>query len=400
MQQVKKIALCAGFATLLTTHSGRPLLCATLDPLVWISLPQEAQVKSPVPLRAALTTHGVAIAQVPTSQLPILSNWMHETYHRCGGFFYENSLEGARTAIEHPISKTSFSYAVNKSATIPTLLAQVKESDIKTVIETLSAFQNRLYSSSHGVDSQTWVLHKWQELAAGREDISVELISHNGYIQPSVMLTIRGHETPDEIVVLGGHGDSILQTSRDSESRAPGADDNASGIATITEALHIIVSNHIQFKRTIKLFAYAAEEVGLRGSQDIANSFRQKNLNVQGVIQLDMTNYAGSPYDIVFMTDYVDANLTAYLQSLLKTHMPEVKWTTDRCGYACSDHASWTRNGYPSSMPFEARMHEHNPRIHTTRDTLEISRGRAEHAVPFAKLSIAYLMDLGRGTEQ
>lgn len=397
MQRVKQ-AFCIGVTALLAAPIGSSLLAEPLDPLVWISIPQEARAKSPVPLHAALTTHGLSISQVPTSQLPALSAWMHETYNRCGGFFYEDSLEAARTAIEHPISKASFSYTLQQNPTLATLLTQVKEADIKSVIETLSTFQNRLYTSHHGVDSQKWVMQKWKEMAAGREDISIELVTHNDYIQPSVMLTIQGQESPNEIVVLGGHGDSILSSSRDAEIRAPGADDNASGIATITEVLRIIVSNNIQFKRTIKLFSYAAEEVGLRGSQDIAKFFKKNKLNVQGVIQLDMTNYAGSPpFDIVFMTDYVDANLTAYLQNLLKTHLPEVKWTTDQCGYACSDHASWTRNGYPSAMPFEARMNEDNPRIHTTRDTLDVSKGRAEHAMPFAKLSLAYLMDLGRG---
>ncbi len=395
MSRMQKRSFGLGVVAISTALIGSPIL--DKDPLVWISIPQDAQIKSPVSLKTALTTHGLSLAQVPTSQILPLSHWMHETYHRCGGFFYESSLEEAREAIEHPVAKTSLSYAPQANVAISPLLAQVKEESIRTTIETLAQFQNRLYSSPHGVESQKWVMQKWQEIAAGRNDITVELVSHTGYIQPSVMLTIRGLGNPNDIVVLGGHGDSILSTSRDPEIRAPGADDNASGIATITEALKILVGNTIRFQKTIKLFSYAAEEVGLRGSQDIAKSFRKNNLNVKGVMQLDMTNYAGSPFDIVFMTDYVDTNLTTYLQALLKTHAPEIKWTTDTCGYACSDHASWTRYGYPSSMPFEARMNEDNPRIHTTRDTLDMSKGRAEHAVSFAKLALAYLMDLGGG---
>ena len=53
--------------------------------------------------------------------------------------------------------------------------------------------------------------------------------------------------------------------------------------------------------------AYAAEEVGLRGSQDIANTYRSQGKNVVSVLQLDMTNHKGSAQDIVFITDYTDS---------------------------------------------------------------------------------------------
>jgi leucyl aminopeptidase len=61
-------------------------------------------------------------------------------------------------------------------------------------------------------------------------------------------------------------------------AKAPGADDNASGIATITETIRVLMSNGFQPKKTLKFMAYAAEEVGLLGSKEIANDFKKKGL--------------------------------------------------------------------------------------------------------------------------
>jgi Zn-dependent M28 family amino/carboxypeptidase len=60
-------------------------------------------------------------------------------------------------------------------------------------------------------------------------------------------------------------------------------------------------------KRSEHFVAYAAGEVGLRGSQDIARAFTQGKGTVVGVLQFDMTNYMGSPNDIVLFTDHTDS---------------------------------------------------------------------------------------------
>ena len=53
---------------------------------------------------------------------------------------------------------------------------------------------------------------------------------------------------------------------------APGADDDASGIATLTEVIRVALANGWKPKRTVKFMGYAAEEVGLRGSNAIAQN--------------------------------------------------------------------------------------------------------------------------------
>jgi leucyl aminopeptidase len=76
--------------------------------------------------------------------------------------------------------------------------------------------------------------------------------------------------------------------SNPSTSGAPGADDNASGIAVVTETLRAIIASGFKPKRTIKFIGYAAEEVGLRGSKAIAQDYKNQGLNIVGVAQFDM----------------------------------------------------------------------------------------------------------------
>ncbi len=150
--------------------------------------------------------------------------------------------------------------------------------------------------------------------------------------------------------------------------------------------------------RTVKLMAYAAEEIGLRGSGAIAANHKSTGVNVVGVLQLDMINYRGSSYDIVMVSDYTNAAQNTFIRNLITKYLPGVTATSTTCGYGCSDHASWHNQGYPASIPFEALMGQDNPTIHTTSDTLAQTAGTATNSVKFTKLAAAYMAELAKGT--
>jgi leucyl aminopeptidase len=149
-------------------------------------------------------------------------------------------------------------------------------------------------------------------------------------------------------------------------------------------------------KRTVKFMGYAGEEVGLRGSNAIAQSFQTAGKNVVGVLQLDMTNYKGSAPDIVLITDNTNAAQNTFVGNLIDTYLG-LSRSTSSCGYACSDHASWHSRGFAASIPFEALVGQHNPRIHTATDTLANSDATAGHAAKFARLAAVYMAELAKG---
>lgn len=275
------------------------------------------------------------------------------------------------------------------------LLPQMQDSNIAQTIVDLSAFTNRYYTSTSGVNASNWIKTRWQQMAAGRSDITVEQFTHAAWAQKSVILTMKGTDNADEVVVLGGHLDSISNQGSGESMRAPGADDDASGIASMTEVLRVMVAGGYKPRRTLKLMGYAAEEVGLRGSQDIAKSFKAANTNVVGVMQLDMTNYKGSDKDIYLYTDYTDNAQNQFVANLLTSYLPSIKIGYDKCGYACSDHASWNAQGYFASMPFESSFTQDNPYIHTANDTYANSGNQAQHALKFSKMALAFMVELG-----
>ncbi len=343
----------------------------------------------------------VTMLKVDEDHVPMITKLLHENNHRCGGLVAHPSYEMAIAEVQRDllrsspnsiVSKMALTYPLDRASEVNTVLADLSEQNILNTITHLStAYTTRYYTSSSSVDASNWMKSQWESIAAGRSDISVELYNHS-FAQPSVIMTITGAHQPQDIVVIGGHIDSINQSG----SVAPGADDDASGIATFTEAMRAALSNGYTPARTIKFIAYAAEEVGLRGSADIASDAQSAGDNVIGVLQLDMTNYNGSSPDIVLMQDYTNSAQNSFVGNLIDTYTGAT-WATDNCGYGCSDHASWHNRGFATSMPFESYMNQYNSSIHTSGDTLSVSGNNAAHAMKFARLTTAYMIELAKG---
>lgn len=337
----------------------------------------------------------VSVYKVQANELDHLSHLMHTKLNRCGGFFTHRSYMTAQTDLSAITGASGArTYSIDQEAWVGSMLGLIRESRITGDIQHLEGYHNRYYTSDTGRSSSQWLLGHWSDIVQGRSDISVEAFSHS-WAQDSVIMTVHGSVDPSKVVVLGGHLDSIAGYWGGSRNRAPGADDNASGIAVLTEAARVIVESGYRPAYTVKLIAYAAEEVGLRGSRAIADQHKSNGVDVQGVLQFDMSNYQGSAGDIYLTSDYTDADQNAYLGRLIDAYT-DLTWGYTSCGYGCSDHASWTRNGFPASFPIEAEKNDANPYIHSSKDTLAQSGGDSWHAVKFTQLAVAYLAEMGK----
>ncbi len=353
-----------------------------------------AATASPIDILAA--DDQVAIMEVEHDDLEAIAHEMHERHGRCGGFMAHSSRADAEDAMRalrdrKKPERPTVDYTLDQPAMVMRGLAQLDKDKLLGTIRELSAMPSRFYKSETGAAASTWLADRWRSFS-DRSDISIELVDH-GWPQRSVVLTIPGAVHPAETVLIGGHLDSIsfARGGRD----APGADDDASGIATMTETLRALLAADYRPARTLVFVAYAAEEVGLYGSQAIVKLFQQRGIRVVGALQLDMTNYQGSEKDIWLMKDFTSAEQNNFLIRLLDTYVGAT-WGLDACGYACSDHASWYRAGVPASMPFEARMRDRNKTIHSGKDTLETSGNNADHAIKFARLATAYAVELAK----
>lgn len=339
----------------------------------------------------------VKLVQIPLSQIDELSEVIHDEFNRCGGFFFHDSYDEASSYTSNGPGYSSFAavnYTIDNQDTVNTLVNELNNSNLIATVDQLAEYHNRYYSQQTGVDAAKWVKAKWAGDVINRSDISVDFYQHS-WDQSSVIATIEGTSNSDEVIVIGAHLDSINKDNN-ADGHAPGADDNASGISVITETLRSISASGFKPKKTIKIIAYAAEEVGLKGSKAIAQEFSNNSTNVIGVINFDMTGYQGtSGVDIVLMTDYTNNNQGEFVKNIITEYFTFTV-REDKCGYACSDHASWHNEGFSTSMIAESMFNDSNPNLHTTSDT-EFS---SAHAIKFVKVAVAFAAELAKGSTE
>ena len=272
-------------------------------------------------------------------------------------------------------------------AVVELLAGKLSVDTIVANLGELTAYETRYYTSSTGVKAAGWVADLARVYAGAREDISVEVFK-NDFPQDSVIVTVKGQT--DAVVILGGHIDSVGSTTT---GRAPGADDDGTGSMTTMEVFRVVAQNGIKPYNTLQFHFYAAEEAGLLGSKAIAAKYAKDGVVVVGMLQLDMTGYSGSsPSPVVgVVTDYTSKDYNAFLRILVDTYT-SITWVDTKCGYACSDHASFTAVGYPAGFAFEAAFGDHSPYIHSDRDT--IANLNLAHVANFARLGLSHVIEL------
>jgi bacterial leucyl aminopeptidase len=215
--------------------------------------------------------------------------------------------------------------------------------------------------------------------------VSVRYFQHK-WLQPSVIVSLKGKSKPDEIVIIGAH----IDTLKGRNGPMPGADDDGSGVVTILEAFNALCDFYFQPERTVEFHFYSAEEQGLLGSQDVAQSYQKENKDVVAMIQFDMTGYSKKK-EMAIIKDFSDEKLSELIFNCATKYL-SLKVTHDTCGYGCSDHASWNKAGYRSAMPHEAKIKDTSPYIHTSQDkftTIDFSV-----LTEFVKLAVSLVVEL------
>ena len=102
----------------------------------------------------------------------------------------------------------------------------------------------------------------------------------------NVVAIQRGTEHPNRYVLMGGHLDSRVSNIMDSTSRAPGANDDASGVAGAVEAARVLSKR--DFASSIVYVGYTGEEQGLFGSTHAAEVAVEEDWTMAGVLNNDM----------------------------------------------------------------------------------------------------------------
>ncbi|CAE6527697.1 unnamed protein product [Rhizoctonia solani] len=278
----------------------------------------------------------------------------------------------------------------SKYPALTTMFNSISASGLKSTVSTLSSYTTRYYKSTNAAAPATWIQTQFTSAAGSA---NVKTIA-NSFSQPNVIATIprKSGSTLDEIVILGAHLDSTVGSS--ATARAPGADDDASGISVILQALQILKANGWSGSRAVEFHAYGGEEGGLLGSSTVAKQYKSAGKSVHAMLQFDMVAYQPTSKPVLTVLTDTDANLQSFSQKLITSYVPEASLYTNKCGYACSDHFSWYNQGYPSvsideSGPSDTYL---NPYYHTASDTID--RLDFDKTSKFVKLALAWIVEL------
>jgi hypothetical protein len=186
------------------------------------------------------------------------------------------------------------------------------------------------------------------------------------------------------VIVLGAHYDSISTDFTNGQVDAPGADDNASGVAALLEIARILAAQ--PHRATLLFVAFAAEETGRQGSQTFVKSYLQAQdppIAVRGMINLDtIGSEVGPNGEIDHQTirlfsaepnDSISRQLARQLVLIISTYLPDevnpvLQSAEERVG-RWGDHQPFSEAGYPAVRIIQGL--EDQARLHSPRDTFD-----------------------------
>ncbi|GAA5920622.1 hypothetical protein JCM1841_001481 [Sporobolomyces salmonicolor] len=301
------------------------------------------------------------------------------------------------------------------------LFDRISLAHMKKFLSSFSGFRTRYYRSSEGKQSQQFLLGQIKEISSSNEHVKVKVSEfEHSWGQNSIIVRFNPAESAkksDQVVIIGKPGAShaVLvikcQSTRAPQSfddstnllpflGAPGADDDGSGTTSLLETFRTLVNaSFVPSTYPVELHWYSAEEGGLLGSKAIAQAYAREARKVRAMLQMDMTAWVkeGTKPTVGLIQDYVSAEFTDYLGSIINEYS-EIGFTPTTCGYACSDHSSWSSNGYPSAFTIESTFEDSNHNIHSTKDTIDYSSEFSfEHMAQFTRVAIALAVELGGG---
>ncbi|MBN1895257.1 M20/M25/M40 family metallo-hydrolase [bacterium] len=268
-------------------------------------------------------------------------------------------------------------------------VALVNADSLSRTVEDLCGFETRYEFTEQRQTAAKYLLQRFQAYCGEAEyDNYIFWKNSNSFGSANVIGIIRGAEYPDSVIVIGAHYDSISED--DPMNVAPGADDNASGVAGLVEMARLL-SGTIP-KMTLEFVSFSAEEIGFCGSRHYAQAAVEKGKKIKAMINMDMIAYP-QPGEWTVRIDGDSASqwLTGIAGRMAETYTNLTAYrriNSDRY----SDHASFREQGFPALCIIENNPLK-NPHYHTPSDvfsTLDFA-----FAAEIVKTALATVIELG-----
>ncbi|WP_088323459.1 M28 family peptidase [Polaribacter tangerinus] len=303
----------------------------------------------------------------------------------------------------------SISVTAQLDTKIYDIINAVSENRIKADVKTLTEFGTRntfsdTISTTRGIGAaRRWIKSEFDNISKEcnnclqvfyQKDLVTTQMSrrvpHDAYVV-NVVAVQKGTKYPDRYVIMSGDIDSRNSNGSDFTKDAPGANDNASGMAGTMEAARVL--SKYQFESSIVYVGLSGEEQGLFGGAGLAKYAKDKGWEIIGVLNNDMIGNikgvdgvidnrsfrifsepvpANEPERVRKMrrfyggeVDGISRQLARYVHKNVKTYMPEMNpmmiYRLDRFGRG-GHHRPFNDLGYAGIRIMEA--HENYTQQH------------------------------------
>ena len=234
---------------------------------------------------------------------------------------FQSTVYGVSDAAKSDLDATGFPIQpAPANPAIETVLNQISARQIRHTIEALVGFKNRSTLSSMDKD-----LPAGQGVAAAANWITETLQSYSGdcggclevkrdtFTEPpqtgpnpritqpttitNVYAILRGTdpEQAKRVILVTGHYDSRNSDTMNTHDPAPGANDDASGVAVSLECARVL--SRLKLPATLVFVAVAGEEQGLNGSAHLAKLAKSEGWEIEGVLNNDIVGGNTTPGD-------------------------------------------------------------------------------------------------------
>jgi hypothetical protein len=182
---------------------------------------------------------------------------------------------------------------------IYSVINQVNSTKLIDWIDSLSSFHTRHTKSEYIEDVANWLKNELERICNGKvyfhnftridREVSYNLKNIICNQEGSGTAHDNNNNNNNHLILISAHYDSRMQDLNQTDARAPGADDNASGVTAILELARIL--SQVDLKNDIQFVLFSGEEQGQWGSTAYVNYLQTNNTKLDLVINLDMIGY-------------------------------------------------------------------------------------------------------------
>ncbi|MFA6276902.1 MAG: M20/M25/M40 family metallo-hydrolase, partial [Pedobacter sp.] len=193
---------------------------------------------------------------------------------------------------------------ITRDANITTMVNEVSSSNLEQIIKKLVSFQTRhtlsdTLSKTTGIGAaRKWIKSEFEKYGAaggGRLQVSYDTFTQAAdgrritapVVLKNVIAVLPGTDTNDKrMLLVSGHYDSRVTDVMNIKDFAPGANDDASGVAAVLEMCRVMSKQ--KFNCTLVFIAMVGEEQGLYGATNLAKRAKEEGWNVHLLMNNDI----------------------------------------------------------------------------------------------------------------